>query len=119
MTVFVHTTVSREEVDSGSHVFDLHDRKGRQIGFSWSIHKLTTRLLSEEERKTNWGGYVFEDDDTVRFVGRTHAMRNGRHYGASVTAIYGKTLEGVRRAVVTRAANCEKRYAKLVAKGSV
>ena len=106
MTRFVHQTVSTEVVDHGSTTFDgLCDRKGRQIGFTWTITRLTTRL-------TEGYGYVFEDADTERFVGHTHATRNKHTFGASTAGIYGKTLEEIRQAIATRAANCEKRYTR-------
>ena len=116
---FVHRQVSSEVLDHGSTAFDLVDGKGRQLGFCWHIEKLTTRPETEEERTSGWGGYIFEDTDTVRFIGRTHATRNGKRFGASVPGIEGKTIEEVRQGVVARATSCEKRYAKLVAKGSV
>jgi hypothetical protein len=121
MTDYVHRWVSENVLDRGATSFDLHDRKGRQLGFAWTIVQMNTHVYTDEERASPsyTGGYLFQDADTVRFVGRTSATRAGKRYGASVSSLYGKSLEEVRQAVVKRAAGCEKRYAKLVAKGGI
>lgn len=110
MVEFTHKIVSQDVVDGASVSFNVRDNRGREVGYHWTLYKVTTQVLGESG--AGHCGYVFGWDATVHYRASTHVTRNDRAYGASVSDIRGLNLDLVRTKMEKRIRDSQTSYVK-------
>jgi hypothetical protein len=106
---FARVITSHTLIESGKEPFGLTDDRGREIGYAWTIHKITT--ADKPDNAHGW--YHLPSDAPELFESAPHPTRNGQHYGALTPRLYSETIEGIRALIADRMARAKYRYAKL------
>jgi len=102
-------------LDQGTYDFDLLDRKGRRLGYQWSLQALTVAPYVKPTGNSYHGCWA-QDPALIgeRVLITCTATRDGKRFGAS----HGShryvcvDLEAARRKTVDLAEACRKRYAR-------
>jgi hypothetical protein len=113
MTRVACKTLPMPALDTGYHGFDLQDRKGRVLGYRWSIFPVAVEVVGEDYK-----GSCYRIDPTkLRPAGMVRidcsVTRDGKDFGAAQAWFdIHADLETARRLVVDRAEAAKKRYAR-------
>lgn len=100
--------------ESTKRDFGLLDRKGRAIGYLWTIRPITVRALTEDD-KAHRRGWNQVTADVVAMVTpvevRFHVTKNGVSFGASNGSEYYGSRALAMAAMEAKAEKARKRYA--------
>jgi len=103
------------EIEANDIAFGLLDRKGRIIGYRWSIAAVEVRPVTADDAKNGYYSYYLTSPAMVA-LGTLYRLdcsvtRAGKDYGAGQSFIYFPTADAARADVTKKAAAARKRYA--------
>lgn len=106
------------KIETTKRDFGLLDRKGRAIGYLWTVRPIMVRALSEDEkaaRRAEHRGWRLVTADVVAASApvevRFHVTKNGVSFGASNGSEYYGSRDIAMSAMEAKATQARKRYA--------
>lgn len=105
-------TWNREASERGATDFDLLDKRGRAIGYTWNITAVTVREIPDAEAQELRSYYRLPASDIgERFELSFRVTRNNQPFGASNSRQLFATLDAARAAARDKAVAARERYA--------